>query len=67
MRQRADALVFLLVLLFMPRIFSLSILARERASQSTAHCPPIFSIWFGNCRDQAVRAGEYTATATTWP
>jgi hypothetical protein len=24
----------------------------------TANCPPIFSIWFGNCRDQAVRAGE---------
>jgi len=24
----------------------------------TANCPPIFSIWFENCRVQAVRAGE---------
>lgn len=44
--------------LFMPRIFSLSIRARERASRLTANCPPIFSIWFENCRDQTVRAGE---------
>ena len=32
--------------------------ARETASPLTANCPPIFSIWFGNCRDQAGRAGE---------
>jgi 23S rRNA pseudouridine1911/1915/1917 synthase len=39
----------------MPRIFGLSIRTRERASRLTANCPPIFSIWSGNCRDPAVR------------
>jgi len=42
----------------MPRIFSLSIRTRERASRLTANYPPIFSIWFENCRVQAVRPGE---------
>src|ERR1039458_2115609 len=42
----------------MPRIFSLSIRTRERASRLTASGAAPFSIWFGNCRDQAVRAGE---------
>ena len=36
-------------------IFSLSIRARERTAQLTANCPSISSIWFGNCRVQAVR------------
>ena len=42
----------------MPRIFSLSIRTRERESRLTANCPPISSIWFENCREQAVRDGE---------
>jgi hypothetical protein len=42
----------------MPRIFSLSIRAQERASRLIANCPPILSIWFENCRAQNVRAGE---------
>jgi hypothetical protein len=42
----------------MLRISSLSIPARGRTSRLTANCLPIFSIWFENCRAQAVRAGE---------
>ena len=42
----------------MPRIFSLSIRTRGRVSRLTANCPPISSIWFENCREQAVRDGE---------
>jgi hypothetical protein len=42
----------------MPRIFSLSIRTRERVSRLTANCLPISSIWFENCREQAVPAGE---------
>jgi hypothetical protein len=42
----------------MLRISSLSIPARGRTSRLTANCLPIFSIWFENCRAQAVPAGE---------
>src|ERR1700674_3336373 len=51
----------------MPRIFSLPIRARDRASQLTANCHPIFSIWFGNCRIQAVSAGEYVNSVLPAP
>jgi hypothetical protein len=44
----------------MPLILSLSIRARERASRLTANCPPISSIWFGNCRDQAQNPSFWT-------
>jgi len=35
----------------------------------TANCPPIFSIWFENCLDQAVRAGElrWSGWHAVWP
>src|ERR1035437_3710463 len=44
----------------MPLILSLSIRARERASRLTANCPPISSIWFGNCSDQAQNPSFWT-------
>src|ERR1700674_3906989 len=42
----------------MLHISSLSIPARGKTSRLTVNCLPIFSIWFENCRAQAVRAGE---------
>lgn len=40
------------------RVSSVYPSARKRASRLTANCPPIFSIWFENCRHQAGPAGE---------
>jgi hypothetical protein len=51
----------------MPLILSLSTRARARASGLTANCPPIFNIWFENCHDQAVRAGEYCCSLNLSP